>query len=90
VNTNPDTNVESLMHPVRLSSCQSLGAFLSLIQIPYLLPGDIISEEICGKLDGLCQFGKLNGLCQIGKCNRFLDSYAIGMEFDLIYINKPT
>lgn len=78
-NIKPNTKVKGLMNPVRLSSCVGLVAFLSQIQIPYLLPSDIISEEIRGRL---------NGLCQIGKCNRLPDNFGIDLEFDLIYNNE--
>ena len=65
---------------INFISCERLEAFLAKIEIPQLLPCEIVTEEICDKLNGLCSFGK---------CNRLRDFEGIDIGFDLLFEGIP-
>ena len=65
---------------INFDSCSNLEAFLSKIQIPQLLPCEIMTGEIRDKLKGLCLFGE---------CNRLPDPVGIDVEFDLFFNGNP-
>ena len=80
VNNKPTDEIEGFDGVIDFDSCSNLEAFLSKIQIPQLLPREIVTGEIRDKLKGLCTFGE---------CNRLSDPAGIDVEFDLFFNGHP-
>lgn len=56
-----------------------LKMFLNRIEIPFLIPSEIITPGIIKKLEGLCEFGS---------CNRLSNSEGLDIEFELKFDNS--
>jgi hypothetical protein len=57
-------------------SLPKLENFLTRIEIPYLLPVELLSSEISSKLDGLCSFGQ---------CTRLTNKSSLIFSFELFF-----
>ena len=80
IGIDPNIKMIGFNHEINFSSSLKLETFLSRIEIPQLLPSEIVTNEIREVL---------NGLCHIGGCNRLADGEGIDIEFDLFFDGIP-